>query len=108
MTRGQMAITFALVAAATVTTRFLPYVLFPEGRKVPAVITYLGKVLGPAVFGLLVVYCLRHVSLAAPSHGIPELIACLVTIGLYVWKRNMILPMAGGTLTYMLLLRLFF
>ncbi|MCH4031622.1 MAG: AzlD domain-containing protein [Lachnospiraceae bacterium] len=108
MTNEQMVITFVLVTAATVMTRFLPYVLFPEGRKVPSVITYLGKVLGPAVFGLLVVYCLRNVSITSPSHGIPELIACLVTIGLYVWKRGMVLPMAGGTIVYMILLHTVF
>ncbi|MDD6789660.1 MAG: AzlD domain-containing protein [Lachnospira sp.] len=95
-------------AAATAATRFLPYVLFPEGRKVPAVVMYLGKVLGPAVFGMLVVYCLRNVDMASPSHGIPELIACLVTVALYVWKRNMVLPMAGGTLCYMILLHTVF
>lgn len=108
MTNGQMAVTIILVAAATITTRFLPYILFPEGRKAPDVVMYLGKVLGPAVFGLLVVYCLRNVDVAAPAHGIPELIACAVTIALYAWKRNMVLPMAGGTIVYMILLHTLF
>ena len=96
----------SLVVAATVTTRFLPYILFPEGKKVPSIITYLGKVLGPAVFGLLVIYCFRNISISGGQHGIPELIATIAIHFLYHWKENMILPIAGGTILYMVLLHL--
>ena len=105
MTIPQMAVTVGAVVLATVSTRFLPYLLFPEGRKVPKFILYLGKVLGPAVFGLLVVYCLRNVNFFTGSRGIPELLASAVVVALYLWKRNMILPMAGGTMVYMILVQ---
>ncbi|MCH4071601.1 branched-chain amino acid transporter permease [Pseudoramibacter sp.] len=108
MTPLQQVITVAVVVAGTVLTRFLPYVLFPEGRAVPPFMTYLGKVLAPAVFGLLVVYCLRHVSVLRGTHGIPELISIGVVVALYAWKRGMILPMLGGTLCYMLLVQFIF
>lgn len=108
MTATQMAITIGAVIAATVATRFLPYLLFPEGRKVPAFIRYLGKVLGPAVFGLLVVYCFRNTPVLTGNHGIPELIATAVVIVLYLWKRGMIVPMAGGTIVYMILVQTVF
>ncbi|WP_235986289.1 branched-chain amino acid transporter permease [Clostridium vitabionis] len=108
MTIPQMAVTVGVVVLATVSTRFLPYLLFPEGRKVPKFILYLGKVLGPAVFGLLVVYCLRNVSFVSGNHGVPEILASATVIALYLWKRNMILPMAGGTAVYMLLVQAVF
>lgn len=58
------------VAAGTQLTRWLPFWLFPEKREPPAVVTYLGRVLPPAMMGLLVVYCLKSVNwLAAPPRG---------------------------------------
>ena len=62
----------------------------------------------PAIFSMLVVYCLRHVSLLQGSHGLPELITILLTVGLHIWKRQMLLSIAGGTVCYMLLIQFIF
>lgn len=104
----QQFITIGVAVLGTVLTRFLPYILFPEGKKIPRVINYLSKVLAPAVFGLLVIYCLRNVNFAGAHHGLPELISIAVVIALFVWKKGMILPMAGGTACYMLLVHFVF
>ena len=104
----QQFITIGVAVLGTVLTRFLPYILFPEGKKIPRVINYLGKVLAPAVFGLLVIYCLRNVNFAGAHHGLPEFISIAVVIALFIWKRGMILPMAGGTVCYMLLVHFVF
>lgn len=106
MTDTQIFITIAVVVAATVITRFLPYLLFPGNKPIPGYVVYLGKVLGPAVFGLLVVYCLRNISFATLSGWLPAFISSAVTIILYIWKRGMVLPMAGGTICYILLLHI--
>lgn len=108
MTDRQKVITILVVVCATVLTRFLPYILFPQGKKTPPVVTYLGKYLAPAVFGLLVVYCLRNVNFTGGSFGIPELIAVAVVIVTFVWKRQMILSMAAGTALYMFLVQAVF
>lgn len=108
MTLTQQIITVGMVVLGTVLTRFLPFLLFPAGKPTPRYIRYLGAVLPPAVFGLLVVYCLKNVSLFAGSHGIPELISIAAVVGLHVWKRQMLLSIAGGTLCYMLLVQLVF
>lgn len=71
-------------------------------------VVILGTVLPPAVFGLLVVYCLKDVSLFAGSHGIPEMISIAAVMGLHIWKRQMLLSIAGGTLCYMMLVQLVF
>ena len=88
-------------------TRFIPFVLF-SGRETPKYIQYLGKALPGAIFGMLVVYCLKNVQLLGGSHGIPELIGILVTALLHFWKRQMLLSVAGGTVCYMLLVQLVF
>ena len=108
MTITQQIITVAVVVLGTMTTRFLPFLIFPEGKEPPAVITYLGTVLPYAVIGLLVVYCLKNVSFFAGSHGIPEIAASAVVVGLHVWKRNTLLSIAAGTVLYMFLIQAVF
>ncbi|MCI9018846.1 MAG: branched-chain amino acid transporter AzlD, partial [Lachnospiraceae bacterium] len=65
MTFAEQMITIGMVVLGTVLTRFLPFLIFPAGKPTPRYVRYLGKVLPPAVFGLLVVYCLKNVSLFA-------------------------------------------
>lgn len=108
MTVTQRFITIGLVVLGTMLTRFLPFLLFPAGKPTPKYIQYLGKVLPAAVFGLLVIYCLRDVSLISGSHGLPELISIALVIGLHCWKRQMLLSIAGGTVCYMLLVQFLF
>lgn len=108
MTIQQQIITIAMCVLATMLTRFLPFVLFRENRPTPAFVQYLGKALPSAVFAMLVVYCLKNVSLIAAPHGIPEAIGIVVTVLLHLWKRQMLLSIAGGTAVYMLLIQLVF
>lgn len=108
MTLTQRLVTIALCALATMLTRFLPFLLFSSRRPTPKYVRYLGRALPPAIFGMLVVYCLKNVSIVSGSHGLPELIAIAVTVGLHLWKRQTLLSIAGGTITYMLLIQLFF
>lgn len=108
MTLTQQILTIAAVVLGTMTTRFLPFLLFPAGKTTPAFVQYLGKALPAAVFGLLVIYSLKDVQLLAGSHGIPEAISIALVIILHFWKRQMLLSIAGGTICYMLLVQLVF
>lgn len=108
MNLTQQLLTIAVVALGTMLTRFLPFLIFSAGKQTPKFIQYLGKALPGAVFGLLVVYCLKHVSFLSGSHGIPEAIAILLVIVLHLWKKQMLLSVAGGTICYMLLVQLVF
>lgn len=105
LTTGQALITLAVTALATVITRFLPFLLFPEGKKYPKVIDYLSKVLPPAMMGLLVINCLKNVSIFGASHGIPEGAAILSVALVHIWKRNVLLSIAVGTVLYMFLVQ---
>lgn len=106
MTTLQIGVMIALAAFATQLTRWIPFLLFRQ--KTPAVIAYLGKMLPSAIWGMLVVYCFRNGPLVEGSNGIPEILASIVTIALQVWKKNMAVTIAGGTLFYMALVQLFF
>lgn len=105
MTTWQGVITIIMAMLGTMLTRFL---LFPESKEPPRFITYLGTVLPYAMTGLLVVYSLKGAHLTSGSHGIPELLAIIAIALLHIWKRNMLLSIAGGTAVYMLLVQLVF
>lgn len=108
MTVIQQVITVAVVVAGTMLTRFLPFILFPANRETPAFVQYLGRTLPPAVFALLVVYSLKDTDLAGGTHGLPELICCVVVVAVHLWKKNMLLSIAAGTILYMLLVQFVF
>ncbi len=104
MTVAQSVVTIAVVVLGTMTTRFLPFLIFPEGRKPPAFIRYLGTVLPYAVIGLLIVYCLKD-AVFTSYHALPELIAIAVTAALQRWRKSMLLSLFSGTALYMLLVQ---
>lgn len=104
MTLSQQLITIGLCIFGTMATRFLPFLIFTEHRKTPAFIQYIGKYLPSAVFGMLVVYCLKNVSFVQGTHGVPEFLSIFVTVALHLWKRQMLTSIAGGTAFYMALL----
>lgn len=105
---GRSLLIIVLVSVSTFATRLVPFLFFPKGKEIPRTVQYLGKVLTPAVIGMLVVYCLKSTSIAAPPHGIPEMIAVGVTAGLHVWKRNNLLSIGAGTVLYMVLIQMVF
>ena len=98
----------AVVALVTAATRFLPFLIFGENRKIPPIIEYLGKVLPYAIMGMLVVYCMKDVSLLSAPFGIPELLGCGAVALLHLWKRNSLLSIGAGTVFYMVLVQLVF
>lgn len=108
MSVPQQLITIAILALGTMATRFLPFLVFRANKPTPKYIQYLGDALPSAIFGMLVVYCLKNVNILTFSYGLPELLAILVTVGLHLWKRQMILSIAAGTACYMLLVQLVF
>lgn len=100
--------TIAIAAVMTAALRFLPFLIFGESRKTPAIVSYLGRILPFAIMGMLVVYCLKDISVHCAPFGIPEAIGGAVVAGLHIWKRNTLLSIGGGTLCYMLLVQFIF
>lgn len=94
-----------IISVVTMVLRFIPMWVFGNGQQTPKLIQYMGKVLPYAIMGMLVVFCLKDVSLIRPPYGILELIACMIVVGLHVWKRNNALSIVGGTVVYMILVQ---
>ncbi len=96
---------FAVIAVVTWITRALPFAVFGNRKRVPEFLTYLGQVLPGAIMITLVVYCLRAVDLTRFPFGLAEIISIVIVAGIHLWKKNIFLSMAGGTLCYMILIR---
>ena len=108
MTQSYLWSAVAVIAITTALTRFLPFLIFRDEQKVPKLIKKLGKVLPYAIMGMLVVYCLKDVQITDCSSLLPAVVSCLAVAGLYVWKRNTLISILGGTLCYMLLVQTVF
>lgn len=103
MTDFQLLITVLMMAAATMLTRFLPFILFPEHKPVPKVVTFLADRLPYASLGMLVVYALKDVNLTSAPFGFYELISLVVIAVIHHLKNNTLLSIGGGLLVYLLL-----
>ena len=97
-----------IMGLATLATRLVPVMIFGRGKKVPDYIMYLGKVVPYTAMGLLIVYCLKDVSIFESPHALPEIIALAIVSGTYIWKRNTIFSVVIGTICYMAMVQLVF
>lgn len=98
----------AVIGLVTAILRFLPFLLFGGDRKTPKIIDKMGRVLPYSVMGMLVIYCLKDVSFESVSEYLPTVLACLVVGILYIWKRNTLVSIVIGTVSYMLLVQMVF
>lgn len=108
MTETQIWYAVAVIALVTAGIRFLPFAVFRGEKQTPAIIDKLGRVLPYAIMGMLVVYCLKGVNFETVGSWLPSLIACCMTAGLYVWKRNTLVSIVLGTVCYMVLVQMVF
>lgn len=98
----------AAVALGTQITRFLPFILFPDSKKPPEYVLFLGRTLPAAMMGLLVVFCFKSVPIVTAPHGLPEFVAAGVTAALQIFRGNLLLSIGGGTAVYMYLVQVVF
>lgn len=98
----------AVVAILTFGSRVLPFLLFPENKKTPKWVLYLGKVLPLAIIGMLIVYCVKDISILSYPYGLPELIGIASVVLLHLWKKNSLLSICGGTVIYMVMVQVIF
>lgn len=108
LTINQSLAIFTIISLTTIFLRVLPFILFPENKKTPKYIDYLGKVLPFTIIGMLVVYCLKDITFTASPFGLPEIISVVVIAGLHIWKGNTLLSIGAGTVLYMILVQLIF
>lgn len=108
MNIGHSIILIAVFALGVAALRAMPFLIFSDKRPIPKPILYLGRALPAAVMGMLIVYCFKNVSLKAMPFGLPELIASALVVVLHLWKKNTLISILAGTVSYMLLIRFVF
>lgn len=106
MNNKYIILVIAIMSIITILIRFLPFLIFDHGKKLPKWISYLGKVLPPAIMSMLLVYCLRNINFVEGNHGLPELLCVGIAILLHSWKRNTLLSIGVSTILYMILIRI--
>jgi branched-subunit amino acid transport protein AzlD len=107
-TTPQLFIFFSLVILGTIFTRALPFLLFPENKEIPRYVKYLADILPYTIIGMLVVYCLKDITLAQAPFALPEIISIAIIIILHILKKNTLLSIGGGALLYMVLVQYVF
>ena len=108
MSVWQMLVLIAVMALAVLLLRGAAFLLFPAHRLTPRYVLFLGRFLPFAIMGLLLIYCLKEVSVAAYPFGLPEIIALAVVAALHIWKKNTLLSIGAGTVLYMVLVQAVF
>lgn len=106
MTITQQIITILIMSLCVILTRALPFLLFRSKEKTPRFILFLGKYLAGAVFGMLVIYCMKDIQFTNGNRGAQQIAGIIICILLHLWKKNMLLTIAGGTILYMFLVHL--
>ncbi|KAF0227073.1 MAG: branched-chain amino acid transport [Erysipelotrichaceae bacterium] len=99
----QLLIMVLAMALATILTRFLPFILFPQHKPIPKVVSFLADRLPYASLGMLVVYALKDVKIATAPYGLTELFSLIVIALIHQWKSNTLLSISGGLLVYLFL-----
>lgn len=102
---GYIAAAVVISFLITYSLRGAVFVLFGNGRSMPAWLEKLGDVLPSAVMGVLVVYCLKGIRDDFTGTGILGIIAAVITGISYKWKHNTFLSIIIGTVVYMILIK---
>ena len=121
---GNEILLVAAMAAATMLTRFLPFLVFRDGKETPPFVIFLGRTLPYATIGMLVIYCLKTPAFSLAHHlleegtdgilnnpeafGIPEWMGVFAVAALQKWKKNSLLSIGAGTILYMALVQAVF
>lgn len=98
-------ISIIIMAIVTAFTRAFPFVFFGSLTSPPKIILFLGKFIPPVVMTILVLYCLQDIKLWDVPHGLNEIMAVILVVGLHRWKRNPLVSVFGATAFYMMLLQ---
>ena len=102
MGKSREAHAVAVSALITFGLRALPFLAFSGSRKMPASLERLGQALPSAIM-----YCMKDIPTGGISAAVPKLLAAAVVFITYKWKHQTLVSILLGTISYMMLLRLF-
>lgn len=107
MGKSREAHAVAVSALITFVLRALPFLAFSGSRKMPASLERLGQALPSAIMAVLIIYCMKDIPTGGISAAVPKLLAAAVVFITYKWKHQTLVSILLGTISYMMLLRLF-
>ena len=109
MGKSREAHAVAVSALITFGLRALPFLAFSGSRKMPASLERLGQALPSAIMAVLIIYCMKDIPTGGISAAVPKLLAAAVVFFFitYKWKHQTLVSILLGTISYMMLLRLF-
>ena len=84
--------------------RLFPFAVFSK-RKPGKLIHIFERYIPPVVMIGLLIYSLRDVRFACSTQWVPQISAIIFTIITYIWKKNSLVSIFGGTIIYMILIR---
>lgn len=109
----QVLIAVFSIALVILLERAFPFILFSK-KNPPLVIRFIEKYIPPMVMAALVFYCLKDINFVKIIGNtatidlkgfVPYIVAVGSTIALHIWKRNALISIFGGTVIYMILIR---
>ncbi len=65
----------------------------------------LGKLLPPAMIGMILVYCFKSIELSSAPFGLNELLGVAIVAALYLASKMGVIAVIGGTICYMALVQ---
>lgn len=108
MTDLQRWIMIASLASATILTRFIPFLLFPEHKELPTWLIKLGDRLPYASLGMLVVYALKDIKLTQTPFGASEIISLMCITLIHKAFKNTLVSIFSGLVIYLVCVNLLF
>lgn len=97
-----------VMAVVSYLLRAFPFIVFSGNKETPKYVTYLGKVLPFAIIGMLVIYCVKDISFSEIGSFVPYIVSGTIVVLLHIWRRNTLLSIVCGTLSYMALVQFVF
>lgn len=94
--------TLALIGVSALVTfllRFIPMMAVRALANNPYVLA-VGKMLPGGIMVILVVYSIHHGNFGTPQTALALIASMAVTIGLYLWRKNLLLSLVLGVLLY--------
>ena len=85
--------------------RALPFLFF-SGKKTPKFLSFVETYMPALAMAVLALSPYASLRWSRAPHGVPEVVAGIVVLGLHLWKRNPLLSILGGTGLYMVLSRI--
>ena len=104
MTISKAIIVSILIGLIVFSERLFPFVLFSKYQP-GKLIRIFEHFIPPLVMTGLLIYSLRDIRFTSPEQWVPQISAIAFTIATYLWRKNSLISIFGGTIIYMILIR---